>query len=244
MKGVILKRCPRCRIVDLSHLVQRHNIVEGAFLLESSVLFFPRGTIHVGVVDPGVGSRRLPIIVACRSGVLVGPDNGLLSLAADRLGFECAYRIRESKVKDDYVSSTFHGRDVFAVVAAELARGVSPRIVGTSLKSIQRLRLERPKVSKDRIRCVVLHVDIFGNIITNVRSSLDLEWLSPGRELHIEARGRSLKAKFARTYSEVGVGKLSVLRGSQGYLEIAARERSALESLGVVASEGLVIVAG
>ena len=123
MKGVILRRCPKCQIVDLSHSVERHNIAEGAFLLESSVPYFPKKSIHIAVIDPGVGGRRLPIIVGSKSAILVGPDNGILSLAAAKLGVSRAYRIDQSMLGIEDVSSTFHGRDIFAVVAAELANG-------------------------------------------------------------------------------------------------------------------------
>jgi S-adenosyl-L-methionine hydrolase (adenosine-forming) len=241
MKGVILRRCPSCQIVDISHMVGRHNIAEGAFLLESSLPYFPRNSIHVAIIDPGVGSRRLPILIVSKSGIIVGPDNGVLSLAADKLGVIRAYRIDQSMLEVEAVSSTFHGRDIFAVAAAELANGRPPRSIGKSLKTIERLKLPEPKVSKNMVRCSVLHVDTFGNVITNVRNDFFLPWLSPGGMLRVRANGKSLKAKSVETYSSVGVGELAVLKGSQGYLEVSARERSASELLGLGASDELVI---
>ena len=241
MKGVILRRCPKCQIVDLSHLVGRHNIAEGAFLLESSVPYFPKKSIHVAVIDPGVGSRRLPIIVVSKSAILVGPDNGVLGLAADKLGVNRAYRIDESMLGIEDASSTFHGRDIFAVAAAELANGRPPRSVGKSIRTIEQLKLLEPKVSKNMARCIVLHIDTFGNVITNVRNDFFLPLLSPGRMLRVRANGKSFKAKSVKTYSNVGIGELALLRGSQGYLEVFARENSASELLGLGASDELVI---
>ena len=243
MKGVILRRCPKCQIVDLSHLVERHNIAEGAFLLESSVPYFPKKSIHIAVIDPGVGSRRLPIIVGSKSAILVGPDNGVLSLAAAKLGVSRAYRIDQSMLGIEDASSTFHGRDIFAVAAAELANGRPPRSVGKSLRSIEQLKFPGPKVSNNTVRCAVLHIDTFGNVITNVRNDFPVQFLSPSRLLRVLANGKSLKAKSVKTYSSVGIGELAVLKGSQGYLEVFAREQSVSELLGLRASDELVIVA-
>ncbi len=241
MKGVILRRCPKCQIVDLSHLVGRHNIAEGAFLLESSVPYFPKKSIHIAIIDPGVGSKRLPIFVVSKSAILVGPDNGVLSLAADKLGASRAYRIDQSRLGIEDVSSTFHGRDIFAVAAAELANGRPPESVGKSLRTIEQLKLREPRVSKNIVRCMVLHIDAFGNVITNVRNGLSLPFLSLDRMLRVRANSKSLKAKSVKTYSDVGVGELAVVKGSQGYLEVFAREHSASELLGLGASDELVI---
>src|SRR5437867_1347842 len=243
MKGVILRRCPKCQIVDLSHSVGRHNITEGAFLLESSVPYFPKKSIHIAVIDPGVGSRRLPIIVVSKSAILIGPDNGVLSLAADKLGINRAYRIDQSMLGINDVSSTFQGRDIFAVAAAELANGRPPRSVGKSLRVIEQLKLRGPKVSKNTVRCVVLHIDTFGNIITNVRNDFSLPFLSPGRVLRVLANGKSLKAKSVNTYSNVGIGELDVIKGSQGYLEVFAEQSASELLLGLGASDELVVVA-
>src|SRR2546422_5740511 len=123
MKLVLIKNCPDAVLVDITHQVERHNIVEGAFLLEMAVPFFPGRTVHLAVVDPGVGSARLPVVVECRRGhVLVGPDNGLLVRAAETLGYKQAYRMENPRFLGRKVSPTFHGRDIFAVVASILQR--------------------------------------------------------------------------------------------------------------------------
>ena len=121
MKGVILTANPDQKIVDVSHGIERHNIAMGSFVLETALPYFPNGSIHVTVVDPGVGTERFPLVVLCERGILVGPDNGLLVRAAERLGFNAAYQIDSHRFEGEKVSSTFHGRDVFAKTAANLA---------------------------------------------------------------------------------------------------------------------------
>src|SRR3989442_7627442 len=127
MKLVLIRNCPDAVLVDITHQVERHNIVEGAFLLEMAVPFFPGRTVHLAVVDPGVGSARLPVVVECRRGhVLVGPDNGLLVRAAEPLGYKQAYRMENPRFLGRKVSPTFHGRDIFAVAAGKITFGVPP----------------------------------------------------------------------------------------------------------------------
>ena len=238
MKAVALKHCPGCQIVDLTHMVQRHNITEGAFLLGASVPYFPAGTIHLAVVDPGVGGGRLSIIIVGRRAVLIGPDNGVLTTAAERLGSGQAYRINESRLDAGDVSPTFQGRDIFAAAAGFVAAGIRPESLGTPLSHIVRLTLPEPERSKRRLRCTVLHVDAFGNVITNVKNRVKT-WFTPGRRLSVDAKGKSLRARWSLTYGDVRPGELVVLRGSQGYLELAVREGSASQLLGVESRDEL-----
>src|SRR5881398_1998989 len=139
MKGVIRSTASGAEIIDISHGVDKHNIGVGSYLLETTAPFFPDGSIHVAVVDPGVGGSRLPIAVVCERGVLVGPDNGLLARTAHKLGFQAAYRIQNSQFSRDRVSSTFHGRDVFVYTAAKIAQGREPSEVGAKLAAIVKL---------------------------------------------------------------------------------------------------------
>src|ERR1700751_3212010 len=130
MKAVVLSTALNAEIVDISHGVEKHNVAAGSFILETSVPFFPMGSVHVAVVDPGVGGERLPIVIECNQGVLIGPDNGLLARASDKLGFQTAYRITDSHFIRDMPSTTFHGRDIFAFTAAGIAAGRRPNEVG------------------------------------------------------------------------------------------------------------------
>ncbi len=168
MKGIILSTNPDLRIVDVSHGIERHNIAMGSFILETALPYFPQSSIHVAVVDPGVGTERLPLVVLCKLGVLVGPDNCLLVRAAERLGFKAAYQIDSSRFKGKKVSATFHVRDVFATMAAELADGLRPDAVGALVKELVRLDIPRVSVSDEGMTCTVLHVDSFGNVILNL----------------------------------------------------------------------------
>ncbi len=240
MKGVILEECPGCPIVDATHEVERHNILAGSFLLETAVSYFPSGTIHVGVVDPGVGSVRLPIVVECGGSVLVGPDNGLLSRAADKLGLQAAYQIEKKKFFRRDLSSTFHGRDIFAKTAGMIAAGQSPASVGPRIRRLVRLGLPGPKLVRGVLRCNVLHVDGFGNVITNLpndrRSGVAFR---KGQRVSVVSEYRTCDGRFVDAYYQVNRGEIAVLKGSQGYVEVAAREASASELLAVRPSEKL-----
>jgi S-adenosylmethionine hydrolase len=234
MKGTILSINPDLRIVDVSHGIERHNIAMGSFVLETALPYFPQGSIHVAVVDPGVGTERLPLVVLCKLGVLVGPDNGLLFRAAERLGFKAAYQIGSRRSKGERVSATFHGRDVFARTAAKLADGLRPDTVGAAVKELVRLDIPSVSLSDEGMTCTVLHVDSFGNVILNLGEKELLRLgLHEGRRLGVKmAHGRS-SASIARTYSEIHRDQLGIILGSQGFVEIAMRESSAAARLGL-----------
>lgn len=234
MKGVILQECLNCHIVDLTHEVERHNILAGSFLLETAVPHFPSGTIHVGVVDPGVGSGRLPIVVESGGYVMVGPDNGLLWRAVNKLGLRAAYQIEKKEFLGRNVSSTFHGRDIFAKTAGMIAAGHPPNTVGARIRHPLRLGLPRPKLVRDVLRCNVLHVDGFGNVITSFpNDNLSGAVFRRGQRLRVISKYRTCTGRFVDAYYQVPPGDIAVLKGSQGYVEVAAREAAASELLAV-----------
>ena len=243
MKGVILEVDPEAKIVDISHQVEPRNIAMGSFLLETSVAFFPIGTIHVGVVDPGVGSERLPIVIECERGVLVGPDNGLLAGASEKLGFRSAYRIENTQFFRTKLSSTFHGRDVFARAAGRIAAGHLPSDVGRRISSIVKLSSQEAIIADGRIACSVLYIDSFGNIIAAVRNE-EIARLRPSRRVLVKIRTRTKEqeGKFVTSYSDVSQGEMAILEGSQGFVEIAVREGSAASSLSVKIADRLELV--
>jgi len=236
MKGVIRSTASAAEIIDISHGVERHNIGVGSYLLETTAPFFPDGSIHVAVVDPGVGGSRLPIAVVCERGVLVGPDNGLLARTAHKLGFQAAYRIQNSQFSRERVSSTFHGRDVFVYTAAKIAQGREPSKVGAKLAAIVKLDIPDPSFSKNLITCSVLYVDSFGNVVTNI-SIPNVEKFSflQRASFKISAgRGEGQhEGVVAKSYFDIPSDQLGILLGSQGYLELAMREASAAERLRV-----------
>ena len=234
MKGVILSANPDLRIVDVSHGIERHNIAMGSFILETALPYFPLGSIHVAVVDPGVGTERLPLVVLCKLGVLVGPDNGLLVRAAERLGFKAAHQIDSQRLKGERVSATFHGRDVFTRTAAKLADGLRPDAVGAVVKELVSLDIPSVSVSDEGMTCTVLHVDSFGNVILNLGEEEFLRLgLHEDRRLEVKTMHGRSSASIARTYSKIHGDQLGIILGSQGYVEIAMRESSAAARLGL-----------
>lgn len=225
MKGVILGVAPRAAIVDFTHQVPPQNISEAAFVLESARPYFPEGTAHLAVVDPGVGSERRPILVTTSRESYVGPDNGLFSFALALPGAQ-AWLLDRSEFWLPDVSRTFHGRDIFAPVAAHLALGVPPSDLGSPLPDP--VRLPRPQPERTRngeITGHVIHVDRFGNLMTDIPG----QWLA-GREWTCEISGVLLRGP-APTYASVPRGELLLLVSSNGTAEIAAREANAAERL-------------
>ena len=235
MKGVIRSIASSVEIIDISHGIERHSISAGSYVLETAVPFFPDGSIHVAVVDPGVGGSRKPILIACDKGVLVGPDNGLLVRAAERLGFQNAYQIQNAQFMRTNVSSTFHGRDIFAYAGAKIATGMNPNLAGPQLQRTVRLEILDPELSKDHIMCHVLYVDSFGDVVTNISGS-NVERFGLRERVRVRIisnDGGQFEGLTTISYSEIPDGRFGLLLGSQGYLEIALKEASAAAKLHV-----------
>jgi len=213
MKGVILSRAPTVTLVDITHAVPRHDIAAAANALADAAPCFPPGTIHLAVVDPGVGGARTPVVVVAAGQLFVGPDNGLFELAAPQP--EAAFAIAEPAFRREPVSTTFHGRDVFAPAAARLALGAAAETAGPPVALAGRLGLARGNR--------VVHVDRFGNLVT------DIAGVPPGARVRIAGQ---VIAGVGETYESVATGALCAYVGSRGTLEIAVREGSAAEMLG------------
>jgi S-adenosyl-L-methionine hydrolase (adenosine-forming) len=231
MKGVILEKCPNAKIIDISHEIERHNIPMGSFVLETTVPHFPKGTIHVAVVDPGVGSDRKAIVIECESGLLVGPDNGLMARASEKLGLKSIRQIQEGSLDTKPISTTFHGRDIFARVAGMLVSGKRLQEIGERVSRIERLSLAPALFAEGKLTCQVLYVDHFGNVITNAEDEHFRKIKSIKEKITIRSEKGEFRAIIAKSYHELGPDSVGVLMGSQGYLEIAVRERSASEEL-------------
>ena len=225
MKGVIAGICPSANVVDITHEVPPQDIRTGAFFLERSVRYFPPGTIHVAVVDPGVGTSRKALAIRAEGHVFVGPDNGLLSAGLRRV--DAVTLTRRSYFRDS-VSHTFHGRDIFAPVAAHLAAGVRFEDLGPAMRRIVKLSSLRPRRTRRGLRGNVASVDRFGNLITN----FDLDAWSSLRRPSIRV-GSFATTKLAPSYGASRRGELAVILGGYGLLEIAAREASAAKILGL-----------
>jgi len=230
MKAVIFSICPGVTVVDISHTVEKFNIRGGAFVLSSATPYFPSGTVHVAVVDPGVGSERRPIALETNRSLFVGPDNGLLILAAAREGIRHVYELTNRSLMAEAISSTFHGRDIFASVAAHLASGTPPREAGPEITDYVKLLFAEPEFNRRGVNCEILYIDGFGNIVTNI-SRKRLAKLNPNRGLALRNRGRHLPLRFVKTYSELCEKELGCLVGSHGFIEIVYRQESAARRL-------------
>lgn len=221
MKGVILGICPDASLVDLSHEVSGQDILGASFLLSTAVPAFPAGTIHVAVVDPGVGGARRPILAEIDGQTFVAPDNGLLSHVFAAAGWRRVRHLTAQEYWRHPVSSSFHGRDIFAPVAGHLAGGAKPDRFGPEIGDPVRLGIPRPKRDRvGRIRGTVVWVDRFGNCITNIGQA-EIDWLaaSGGGRIRVQAAGRPL-GMLVSSFGEVRPTEAGALVGSAGYVEL------------------------
>ena len=227
MKGVILKINPKVTVVDLTHEIPPQDVSAGAFTLAQAAASFPAGTVHVAVVDPGVGSARRGILASAGGQFFVGPDNGLFSFIYEREPLARVFHLTNEKYFGPKVSATFHGRDVFAPVAAALSTGVAPEEFGEEVTDFVRLPNLKPQRAADgTIEAAIIHVDRFGNCVTNLTAEV-----MPARP-RIIINGReitSLRRFFAEESGDSQ--ELFAIWGSAGYLEIAANRASAARLL-------------
>lgn len=230
MKAVILSIAPGVRIVDLTHGIRSHDVTEAALVIGSSYAYFPKGAIHVVVVDPGVGSRRRPLLVATEQGYFVAPDNGVLSeIHADSPRVACL-ELTAARFFQHPVSHTFHGRDVFAPVAAWLSRGVEPAQFGSPVNEMVTLPLpEVRRLGRNALTGRVLRVDKFGNLITNIRMEKYQDLLREGK-FKLSIGGREIH-QLCRSYREARGPGPFVIWGSLGLLEISCNQASAARRL-------------
>ncbi|MGE0710513.1 MAG: S-adenosyl-l-methionine hydroxide adenosyltransferase family protein [Planctomycetota bacterium] len=227
MKGVICTIAPHARVIDLTHDVPPQSVSVAAFLLEAAAPYFPWGAVHVAVVDPGVGSGRRIVCARTSRATYLAPDNGLLGPVLERDPPAHVYSVENPEYFLPEVSSTFHGRDIFSPVAAHLALGLDPRHLGTEVDSLRDLRLPRPSsLGVGRLAGEVLHVDRFGNLVTNLR----LDDLGRVREARVE--GRAVAGPVRAAYAECAPGEVLLIGGSSGLLEVSVNQGSAAALLG------------
>jgi len=226
MKGVILDINPHCRIVDLAHEIAPHDVMGAALVLGQTYPFFPSGTIHVAVVDPGVGGTRRPVVLEAGDYLFVGPDNGCFTSVLKREHGVQAYELTEERFHLPQVSYTFHGRDIFAPAAAHLSLEITPQEMGPAvdLAGLTRLAIPDPVVDGATLRGEVIRVDTFGNLVTNISPKTVGEFA--GEEtIEIEIRGEKLNG-LKQSYEGGGEGEVIALWGSTGFREIAMKEKS------------------
>lgn len=233
MKGVILSICPEAVLVDISHQIRPQAVQQAAYVLSTAAAYFPPGTVHLVVVDPGVGSERRAVAVQTARSTYVSPDNGVLSRALTQDPARQAVHLIESNYRLAPVSATFHGRDIFAPAAAHLACGTALDDMGETLPVSelveQPVQAPQPQPGGGW-RCEILHVDRFGNLITNFRLQ------SHQRGLKVGVGGRWIE-QICRTFADVDPGELLAYAGSSGYLEIAVREENAADTLSLNAGD-------
>jgi S-adenosylmethionine hydrolase len=241
MKGVALSIAD-AKIVDISHEITPHNICEGAFVLMTSIPYFPVGTVHVAIVDPGVGTQRKGIVIATRTQILVGPDNGLLIPAARNLGDFTVYEIANPKLTLSFVSNTFHGRDVFTPVAAHILNGLLFEQIGPIVKDFINLDFDDFEINDKTIIGKVIYIDGFGNIITNINGFALKQILNFDKKIQLYLGKKKYEIPFVKTYNFVKPGKLLATIGSSNYLEISLNRGDAAKKLFVKPDDNIKIL--
>jgi len=242
MKGVILKINPRLKIIDLCHNVKPQDILQAAFLLKNSFKYFPKGTVHLVVVDPGVGTKRRKILVKTKDYYFVAPDNGVLDLSLQGENIEKIIEITNDKYFLKPVSNTFHGRDVFAPVAAYLSLGKRIDDFGKRIKGIKHLNLPVPKRVKNILLGEVIYIDHFGNLITNITKDGFKDFLKDSNfKIYIAGR---LITKISHSYQEAKKNKPLAIWNSFGNLEISVAGACAKECLSADLKTPIKIIKG
>lgn len=244
MKGVIWGICPTTQIADLSHQIEAQNIRQAAYVLARSVPYFPRDSIHVVVVDPGVGTRRRPMAAKIGDWFYVGPDNGTITgllERAEQQGWQSAFvELNRIKYWLPNVSFVFHGRDIFSPVAAHLANGIALNELGSPFTDPVRLELPKPEKTSYGWRGEVIHIDHFGNISSNIRVEHLSEALQQKDNIIVRLNGIEIRG-LVNTFGERPVGELIALLGSTGNLGIAVVNGNAAEPTGVKIGDEILV---
>ncbi len=239
MKGAILGVNPRCQIIDITHEIEPQNIRQASWVLKNCYPYYPSGTIHVAVADPGVGTSRRAIVLQKEGYFFVGPDNGVFSWVFRQEGRYSAYEIAERKFFLTPLSETFHGRDIFAPIAGHLSIGLEPGFLGPRVRDLVTIDWPTPRRSRGALGGVILWTDSFGNLITNVtrqEHGPDLE----GRRVLIKGKGWRID-QIHRTYGQGRPGQPLALFGSGGFLELSVNRGNALNTLGLKPGDPIAI---
>ena len=245
MKGVIYTISPDVEIIDLLHDIQPQNFKQASFLLSVSVDFFPKGTIFLSIVDPGVGTARNAIVVQTEKYTFIAPDNGLLTYVLHKHKPIAIYSILNKKYQLDYISATFHGRDIFAPVASHIANGVDINLIGERISPISLIALPEPQCFIDSQHIwhgEIIHIDRFGNIVTSLKAdTLGIKTVEfPKQDLKWIIESANLKIKYlSQTFSDVDLGHYLAYIGSYGYIEIGIRDGNASLKSGLMIGQSV-----
>lgn len=252
MKGIMIARCPNVRFVDITHEISPQDVMEAAFVLREALPYFPDDTVHLVVVDPGVGTDRRPVALRHGGHRFVGPDNGLFPLALEcETPDEAVVLDREDAWYGSTPSRTFHGRDIFAPVAARVAAGATLAEVGSPTERLKPLRWARPITDDEGIQGWVVHIDRFGNCITNIARDTLTRYADPAASHEAPALpplkcfvGNTSLTEIQATYGHVAPGEPLLLFGSSDFLEVAVNSGNAAELLDIRKGDAVNIIFG
>ncbi len=237
MKGAILTINPKATIIDLTHDIEKFNIKMAAFTLASAVPYFPKDTVHLAVVDPGVGSGRRAILIKTKRAYFVGPDNGILMLAAQSQGIERIIELSNPNLMLPYTSNTFHGRDVFAPSAAYADKGVKLGEFGQEMKNPIELSFSQVQQINSALISEVIYIDGFGNIVTNIKE----KDMPNSKIVNIQLPEASMKVKIGKAFADAKPNELIILVGSSGFAEIAINQGSAASKFSVKVGDKITV---
>lgn len=225
MKGEILSINPDAKIVDITHKVPKHDVFTASFILANASETFPENTVFVAVVDPGVGTERKCILLRTENGFdFIGPDNGVFTAVADKYRIKEVREISNKHLMRSKVSYTFHGRDLMAPVAAYISKDPQRTKVGPKIERMETLEIEEPKISESQISGKILHIDNFGNLITNIPEKLIKEFFETKETIKIELGEKEIEAPFLESFGNVAKGEILCYIGSADTLEIAKNQ--------------------
>jgi len=230
------------RLIDITHEIKQHNIRQGAFILQSSAPYFPPGTVHVAVVDPGVGTNRRGIVITTHSQILIGPDNGLLLPTAKSLGDFIVYSIENPKLLLDSISNTFHGRDVFTPIACRIVNGLPFEEIGPIITDFVEMDFGKVEITDKSANGKIMYTDHFGNIITNIDWSRLKQHLDFGKKIMVFIGKKQKQIQFVKSYNFVKKGGLLATIGSSNNLEISMNQGDAAKKLRVKADDDIKIL--
>jgi len=231
MKGVLHSLFSEVNIIDISHDIPPQDVNAGAFVLKTTIPYMPIGSIHIGVVDPGVGTDRRGIVIVTNKHVFIGPDNGLFLPAARLFGLFRVYEITNETLFQHPVSTTFHGRDIFTSVAGHILKGIPFESIGPEIHDYVDLSFPKPDFEHNKVACEVLFVDDFGNLITCIEGNNFLRKISTDQNLFIRVGEQRIPIVFAKSYGFVSKNELLITIGSHGYVEISVNQGRADERL-------------
>ena len=242
MKGIILNINPKANIIDIAHNITPFSIIEAAYIIKSTYTLYPKNTIFIVVVDPGVGSNREIILIRTQSDYLfIGPNNGIFTNVFDSSEISKCIQIKNEQYFNTPVSKTFHGRDIMAPIGAYLSKGVNIDTFGSKFPITKQIDfpIELKKISANKIRCTIQYIDNFGNLITNIKGNYVI--FKEDTEMAIRTEDQKLKGKFVKFFEEVFVDSLLFIIGSSGFLEISKNQGNAASDLGLKVGDVITI---